>query len=273
MPGQAPWDLVVERGEITEDLSAAEPFWNGRCLVRGETCIIEFLAGRLRLEAGSRATLSAPAPGCEDLLTALFASTGMATLLYQRGGLCLHASSVAYRGKAYLMMGPSGAGKSTVASALLKRGAELLADDVTVVTVRDGVFEASPSFPAVRLRDDSQAAVDFAGDAVGTRDPVDGKVRLRYLGGVAGRPVPIARICFLSIDPALQAPVREPERGREAVSIVQRSFFRRWLGRKVADPRELAKTSIALAERIEVVRLTRPAQGFALDELCRLVVE
>ena len=44
------------------------------------------------------------------------------------------------------------------------------------------------------------------------------------------------------------------------------------MGRIVADPAQLAALSIALAQEVEVKRLTRPASGFVLDELCALVL-
>ncbi|MFT4715973.1 MAG: HPr kinase/phosphorylase [Paracoccaceae bacterium] len=55
----------------------------------------------------------------------------------------LHASSVAFCGKALLIIGPSGSGKSGLSLDLLSRGAELIADDQTVVTLRSDVIIAS----------------------------------------------------------------------------------------------------------------------------------
>jgi serine kinase of HPr protein (carbohydrate metabolism regulator) len=49
----------------------------------------------------------------------------------------LHASTVAYEGRAVLITGPSGSGKSDVALRLLDRGFALVSDDQTIVK-RDG---------------------------------------------------------------------------------------------------------------------------------------
>jgi serine kinase of HPr protein (carbohydrate metabolism regulator) len=51
--------------------------------------------------------------------------------------LTLHATTVALDGRAVLLIGPSGAGKSDLALRLIDRGAELVADDYTVL-VQDG---------------------------------------------------------------------------------------------------------------------------------------
>jgi serine kinase of HPr protein (carbohydrate metabolism regulator) len=49
----------------------------------------------------------------------------------------IHASTVAIRGRGVMILGPSGAGKSDLALRLLDRGAQLVADDRTILT-RDG---------------------------------------------------------------------------------------------------------------------------------------
>ena len=49
----------------------------------------------------------------------------------------VHASTVAIRGRAVMLLGESGAGKSDLALRLLDRGAELVSDDYTLLR-RDG---------------------------------------------------------------------------------------------------------------------------------------
>ncbi len=53
------------------------------------------------------------------------------------GPLTLHASCVAVQGRGLLILGASGAGKSGLALQLMALGAQLVADDRTIVT-RDG---------------------------------------------------------------------------------------------------------------------------------------
>lgn len=58
----------------------------------------------------------------------------------------LHASCVAFGAQAgVLIMGPSGAGKSSLALALIEGGAQLVADDQTLVTrIGDALFARAP---------------------------------------------------------------------------------------------------------------------------------
>ena len=50
-----------------------------------------------------------------------------------QGSLTLHASTVAVAGRGLLILGPSGAGKSALALQLMALGAELVADDRTIL--------------------------------------------------------------------------------------------------------------------------------------------
>jgi serine kinase of HPr protein (carbohydrate metabolism regulator) len=52
--------------------------------------------------------------------------------------LRLHASCVALEGWAILLLGPSGSGKSDLALRLIAAGAQLVADDVTLLEARPG---------------------------------------------------------------------------------------------------------------------------------------
>ena len=56
--------------------------------------------------------------------------------------MTIHATTVAIAGRAVVIEGPSGAGKSDLALRLIDRGALLIADDRTIVTVEDGTAVA-----------------------------------------------------------------------------------------------------------------------------------
>lgn len=58
-------------------------------------------------------------------------------------GLILHASCVSAHGKAVLILGASGQGKSALALNLMALGADLVADDRTIIAVQDGTLWAT----------------------------------------------------------------------------------------------------------------------------------
>jgi serine kinase of HPr protein (carbohydrate metabolism regulator) len=54
----------------------------------------------------------------------------------------IHASCIALGGRGVLLLGPSGSGKSDLALRLIDEGAKLVADDRTILFVKDGVLQA-----------------------------------------------------------------------------------------------------------------------------------
>lgn len=64
----------------------------------------------------------------------------------------VHATSVAIEGRGVLIMGPSGAGKSDLALRLIDRGAMLISDDYTTLTVlEDKLLLGAPPAIAGRM--------------------------------------------------------------------------------------------------------------------------
>ena len=61
--------------------------------------------------------------------------------------LTVHATTVAMRGRAVLLMGRAGAGKSATALSMIALGAVLVADDQTILTSHEGKLFASCPMP------------------------------------------------------------------------------------------------------------------------------
>ena len=101
-----------------------------------------------------RGPASTPAAVRADLLGRVLA---LAT--HVDGALVLHASAVSVDGGAIAFLGPKRAGKSTLATALVRRGARLVTDDMLVVHFHGDAPCASPGVQRVRLWPDSARAV------------------------------------------------------------------------------------------------------------------
>jgi hypothetical protein len=271
--GTAPWDVSIRWGTVPASLPDAVQM-RDVCWARPDSCLLTLPhLGRLLVESGNRLTAALNPGGTPAEIGTLIAGTGMATALYQRGRLCLHASGVAKDGRAILIAGYSGAGKSTLASALVQRGFDFISDDVCAIEARaDGQFEVVQSYPSLRLHDDSYG--QFATDGLWrTVDPLDEKHRLQPAANT-GAPVRavVTRICHLQTGP-VSVPTGEAIRGIERVELVQKNLFRPRLATIVGDKRRLLEMSVGLGQQLEVRRIVRPPAGFALDRLCALAVE
>ncbi len=99
---------------------------------------------------GELAVLQVPKPlageGLEALKTWLF-GPALILALVRRGVYCLHASSIAINGRAYVLIGRSGAGKSTLA----KAANQPLTDDISPI----GDMDLLPHFPQLKLKNEA----------------------------------------------------------------------------------------------------------------------
>ncbi|MBP5332276.1 MAG: hypothetical protein J6Y89_10540 [Lachnospiraceae bacterium] len=72
-------------------------------------------------------------------------------LLWYRKMIMIHGACLRYNDKTIIIAGDSGAGKSSASTALLDRGALLIADDVTGIGIENGEYYSYPAFPAQKL--------------------------------------------------------------------------------------------------------------------------
>ncbi|QNK48144.1 aldolase [Brevibacterium sp. PAMC23299] len=104
-----------------------------------------------------RSIIVSPINGFDiDKIRLYILGTCFGALLIQRRKLPLHGSSVAIDGKAYAFVGQSGVGKSTLASAFIRKGYQLLSDDVIAISLSEGnIPMVEPSYPQQKLWEDS----------------------------------------------------------------------------------------------------------------------
>lgn len=75
----------------------------------------------------------------------------MGVIFHQRGLIPLHASSVVYNGKCLVFAGDTGAGKSTLAALLINSGANLVADDITLIGFKKKLPVVYPAYPCLKV--------------------------------------------------------------------------------------------------------------------------
>jgi len=116
---------------------------------------VEFIVDR----PGARIWTSWPDPSTlEDVATYLLGPV-LAFTLRLRGVTCLHASAIAFDGRAIALLGPPGAGKSTLAATFAMRGLSVISDDVLALSRDDGRVVVQPGSPRIRLWRESVVAL------------------------------------------------------------------------------------------------------------------
>lgn len=122
---------------------------------------------------------------------------GVVPLLLSLGGCgILHASAVLTPYGVGAFLGETGAGKSTLAGSFQHLGCAIVSDDCLVLDKDEHGFYARPSYPGVRLREDSLSHLAVKGTATLSVAHYNSKRRLNSVP-FAGQPHPIKAIYCL----------------------------------------------------------------------------
>ena len=224
------------------------------------------------LVTAGRDILVEPRGGSDHDVRIFLTGSIFAALLQQRGVVTFHSSAVKTNSGAVLFAGGSGSGKSSLLAALIERGYTMLADDVTgVVLDADGHAVALPAFPSMRLWVDTL-------DKLEERPQTQGKVRedmKKYQVPVErfrAKPLAVHAVCVLTSHQREDVEVETVPPSHAFGWLWKYTYRKRYLHGLGQHPAHF-RTITAMAKRLPVVRVARPAHPFLLNALADRVEE
>jgi len=225
-------------------------------------------AGTFVIREGTVINVS-PAPNVEDaLLRRYIIGTVMALLLYQRGLLVLHASSININGIAVAFLGNPGSGKSSIAAALHKNGHELITDDVSAIDFKGENIKVFPGYPQIKLSDDVARSLGYDINSSIKLDKQEKKRGYRVNNRLIESPIELRQIYILT-KASDQGIERIPH--QEAVKeIIRHSYPTRFA--EPENPEHFLKC-INIVNKIPLYRLNRSSSLHTLPMLAQLVEE
>lgn len=205
-----------------------------------------------------------PAPGIdEDSIRVFLLGSALGALLFQRGYLVLHGNAIRIGDQCMICVGHSGAGKSTLAAGFLKRGFDILADDVVPV---DANGCALPGFPRIKLWRDTATHLNIDTSNLRRIRPNMEKFNYPLHDRFTDKPLPIRYIYILGSHQKSQIQF-ETIRGLERFSPLRNNTYRvRFMEGLPLRAQHLQRCS-QLAGRVHLSRVTRPDHGFELEDL------
>ena len=216
------------------------------------------------LVTNGRAITIEPEPGIdEDSIRVFLLGSAFGALLFQRGHLVLHGNAIRIGDACMVCVGHSGAGKSTLAAGFMRRGYQVLADDVVPV---DAQCRALPGFPRIKLWQDVAGKLSI--DTQGLRRIRPNLEKFNFpVETMSGKEaLPIRWIYILGSDHIEKMSI-EPIQGMHRFQPLHNNTYRiRFLNGMALKPEHL-KLCGQLASRIRLARVTRPRIGFNLEQL------
>lgn len=265
-------DIVIKKADLTTLWS--EQSDSSNCFVIKENLVMFQITGTATflIQHGNEIIVSPMEAAQDDELRLYILGTCMGALLMQRKVLPLHGSAIVIGGKAYAIVGDSGVGKSTLASAFLRRGYQLLSDDVIPVTVtNENIPVVTPAYPHQKLW--LESLNQFGMKSCDYQPIVDRvtKFSVPVQSQFAREPVPLAGVFELVKVDNGEAEVH-PILNLQRLHTLFNHTYRNFLIANSGLMEWHFRTSVRIINKIDLFQLRRPASGFTAYDLTDLIL-
>jgi hypothetical protein len=209
-------------------------------------------------------------PGADEAAVRLYLLGSVCgAMLMQRGTLVLHGNAIRIGDSCLVCVGDSGSGKSTLAAGFLKRGFEVLADDVVPVDDQGRVI---PGFPRIKLWQDAADQLGLPTDGLLRISPDMDKYNIPIIQNRSHTRLPIRWIYLLTKDDVDDISI-ERIAGLSRFRLLMDNTYRNdYINGQKMFAYHLQECS-RLAGQAGVSRVVRPNKGFLLNELIDRLIE
>ncbi len=262
VPGGTGSDVVIRFASVTD-----RPGRDAYSELFGDRIVVRYAdIGTFAMRGGREVWVDAHPGAREAEIRLILTGPVLGLLLHQRRVLVLHASTIDVSGAAVGFMGFAGAGKSTTAAALHAHGYPLLSDDLLPIDLGDGLPMARSGFPQLKLWPEALVAVGGTPEDLPRLRSAREK-RARRANGFQRASLPLKRLYVLENGERLAL---EPVSGAQRVIELIRNAYASYVPELMVESWPFEQCS-AVAERVAVRRLRRPARLGGLPDLVRLV--
>lgn len=190
-------DVTITEGDVPENLESITSKFGLFQSNDHELLFRHQPVGAFYIADGKQIVIQKAAGVEESDLSSVIVGICFGAILHQRMLLLLHASTILYKSKCIVIAGKSGAGKSTLAAAFLKKGASLIADDVSLIKFEDEIPMVMPAFPTIKIWADSMQHLGISSEGL---VPVRDEMQKYYLpvGQFQVVPAPVDHIILLN---------------------------------------------------------------------------
>ncbi|MCQ2538459.1 MAG: hypothetical protein MJ124_08670 [Lachnospiraceae bacterium] len=262
-----PQDITIKAGVFPEELKLDKPCWSEIkkpvSLLSNFTCWLYVTADEIIYEL--KKDTKTP-----QYLNSYLLGWGLSMLFWERNEPAIHCSCVYNEKGAVIISGNSGCGKSTVTAHFLDHGYGLVADDISVVQLREDGAYATPCFPAQKFCRDVVTARNLNTDDLIYINEEKDKFLVPYEGDFPSEPIKIRCMIVLG-KAAVDAPVLDEPTGLGKFLTCLNSLFLKPLLRQDLNAQENATPMLKMASYFPVYTLVRPEEGDTKKEVLELL--
>lgn len=275
MPADGPHDVRIIKGRAPRNIFDAIINTDEIQSNRDSVLFTVKDTARFHIRNGTRIVVDPGANGITNDVMVYLLGAVFGALLFQRGRLPIHGSTLNIKGQGIIIAGQSGSGKSTLTRALLDRGGCLLSDDLIAIKTsprKPGI--AFPGFPLQKLWKDSLDALGvppLSQNLIPVFDAMP-KYQVPCPDQFCSTPLAISRIYELLTWDNTSVSVA-PVSGPQKTSVIMANTYGRYLAQGLGISHTVFSQCIDLARSTRVFRILRPTNRFSAREIADAMLE
>ncbi|MDU2673344.1 MAG: hypothetical protein E7C49_15165 [Clostridium sp.] len=194
-------------------------------------------------------------------------------IMLQRDQVAIHGGTVVIDGKGVIFTGNRGAGKSTLTTALRHKGYPFISDDVAA-TYFDKVPYIYPGFPYQKLCDDVMEPMGYDKEEH-TSFSGDGKVKYMVpaYDSFYDESIQLSAICQLTVGDVSEVTIEEVTGHEKLDKIIKNIYREEFIDYMGGISPIYFKKCLDIAKHIKFYKITRPKEGFTVNEQIKLIEE
>lgn len=192
-------------------------------------------------------------------------------IMIQRNKLAIHGGAVSINDNAIIITGDKGAGKSSLTTGLRKYGYELISDDIASIDFTNNIV-VNPGFPYQKLCTD---AVLNMGYNIDEYFSFMSDTKRKYVIPVTEHfkmsDTKLAAIFEITKGDLEKVSIEEVSSSEKLEKIIECIYRIEYIDLLGGMKPQLFKKCIILAKNIKFYKITRPVNGFTVDEQIKLI--
>lgn len=263
-------EVVVKLGQVPTSLFNDKSTGNTFQVFPNDFIYRHGTIGSFRVQNGKSITVQPKKSAYAEEVRLILLGSIMGSLMHQRSILPIHGSTITANSKATIFAGKSSIGKSTLAAGFIKKGYQILSDDIAAITKNENdKLIVHPGIPQLKLWKDTIDYFDLSSDIERVRPNADKYIKT-LTSSFSNEPQEISKILVININ-RNNSTNHKLIKGSEKLNLLIENTYRRQFIAGTEMKKRYFRDISYLAQSTELHEVSRPSGQNLIYELSNYI--
>ncbi len=264
------FDVLIEKGKVPRKLTNPEKVGVRYQAKKNEFLLFVDNICKFYILNGSKIIIEDVGnPSLSEIKLFLLGSA-FGALIFQRGKIPFHGSTVLINNKAIIISGVSGAGKSTATAELVLQGYPIIADDVSLIDIVDNKVCVFPGFARIKLWADTIKLLKISDNLEKIRPQLE-----KYsfpVDNYHNKETEISTVVIIKTKNTEGVIIKELK-GVEKFKILNNNIYRKQFAKSLKVEQEQFKIVSQMSAKVKLYVLERPNSSNSVKEVANTILD